>query len=73
MIAAMRAGLGRGPGLIAVPPSGIKTVLHLAGRDDLWDRLGGELVADPRKLIAAGWQPDRDTLGALGRMAAVST
>jgi UDP-glucose 4-epimerase len=73
MIAAMRAGLGRGPGLIAVPPSGIKTLLHFAGRDDLWERLGGELVADPRKLIAAGWQPDRDTLGALGRMAAVST
>jgi UDP-glucose 4-epimerase len=73
MRAAMRAGLGRGPGLIALPPSGIKTLLHFAGRDDLWERLGGELVADPRKLIAAGWQPDRDTLGALGRMAAVST
>ncbi len=38
-------------------------------RDDVWKRLGGDLVVDPGKLIAAGWQPQGDTLGGLAQLA----
>jgi len=30
-------------------------------RPDLWERLSGNLRADPAKLLAAGWQPLHDT------------
>ena len=39
------------------------------GRGDVWERLGGSLVVDSGKLIAAGWHPEADTLGTLARMA----
>jgi len=39
------------------------------GRRDLWNRFGGELVASPIKLMAAGWTPAVDTRAALARLA----
>lgn len=72
IIAAMREGLGRKPGLIPLPQAGLAALLRLAGRGDVWERIAGALVADPGKLIAAGWRPERDTLGGLARMAAAS-
>ncbi len=44
----------------------------VTGRKEVWERLGGSLVVDPGKLMAAGWQPDPDTRTALARMAAAS-
>jgi len=70
VIAALRRGLGRPSRLYPVPPAVFAHALRLIGRDDVWERIGGSLVVDPRKLIAAGWQPDADTLGALARIAA---
>jgi nucleoside-diphosphate-sugar epimerase len=69
IVAALRDGLGRPRRLFSVPPSMFAASLQLVGRGDVWERLGGSLVVDPRKLIAAGWRPDADTLGALARMA----
>lgn len=70
IFAAYRAGLGRRRALFPVPGSIIKAVAGLIGRSDLWTRLFGELVADPAKLVAAGWRPQHDTAAALARMAA---
>jgi hypothetical protein len=41
---------------------------RLIGGADLWARLGGELVVDPGKLMAAGWSPARDTRAALSAL-----
>jgi UDP-glucose 4-epimerase len=72
IVAALRLGTGRRPRLFPVPPAAFKAGLKLIGRADVWERLGGTLVADPGKLIAAGWRPDPDTKAALARMAAAT-
>jgi nucleoside-diphosphate-sugar epimerase len=73
IVTALRRGLGRPPRLYPVPPGVFETPLKMLGRGDVWERLGGSLVVDPGRLIAAGWHPDADTLGALARLAAAST
>jgi len=68
ILTALRRGSGRSPRLFPLPPALFEAALKLAGRGDVWERLGGELVVDPSKLIAAGWHPDPDTLGGLARL-----
>lgn len=70
MLAAMRAGLGRGPGLIAVPPAMLQLAAWLAGRSSAYERLAGGLVASPAALLSAGWRPRVETRAALARLAA---
>jgi len=70
MLAAMRAGLGRGPGLIPVPPSLLALAARLAGRSGAYKRLANGLVASPAALIRAGWRPQVETKAALARLAA---
>lgn len=65
LVGALRTGLGRDPHLVPVPPALLNAVLHLSGRADLWQRIGGELVVDPGKLIEAGWSPTADSCAAL--------
>ena len=70
MIAAMRAGLGRRPGLIPLPPSLLEAALRAAGRAEIYERLAGSLVADPSALRRLGWSPTvatPDGLAALAR------
>jgi UDP-glucose 4-epimerase len=70
MIAAIRTGLGRRPGLIPVPPRLIEMALRTAGREETYQRLAGKLVADPSALLRLGWTPaisSRDALAALAR------
>src|SRR5712672_2285858 len=57
MIAAMRHGLGRRPGLIPVPARLIEMALRTAGREEIYQRLAGKLVADPAALLRLGWTP----------------
>jgi UDP-glucose 4-epimerase len=73
IVTAFRAGHGRSPGLFRVPPRLIETAARLVGGADLWDRLGGELVVDPGKLIAAGWSPAPDTKAALSALVRASS
>jgi nucleoside-diphosphate-sugar epimerase len=71
MIAAMRRGLGRRAGLIPVPPRLIEAALRAAGRDDVYQRLAGSLVADAAALRRLNWMPSvatREGLAALARM-----
>jgi UDP-glucose 4-epimerase len=70
MIAALRAGLDRRPGLIPVPQRLIALALRAAGRGELLERLAGTLVADASALRALGWTPrvaSREGLAALAR------
>ena len=68
IIAAVRQGLGRSPGLLNVPPSLVHMLLRISGRESLWSRLSGDLVVAPDKLIHAGWRPRSDTRAALARI-----
>lgn len=70
MLAAMRTGLGRGPGLIPIPSALLALAARLAGRSAAYERLANGLVASPAALIKAGWQPPAETKTALARLAA---
>jgi len=69
IVTALRAGAGRSAALLPVPSPLLALAMKAAGRDDEWQRLGGTLVADPGKLLGAGWQPAIDTRGGLREMA----
>jgi UDP-glucose 4-epimerase len=72
IIAHLRRGAGRAPGLVPVPPRILGGALKLAGRGDMWERLSGNLVASTARLQALGYAPPlapADALAALGREA----
>jgi UDP-glucose 4-epimerase len=68
IVGALRAGLGRRPGLIPVPAALMAMPLKATGRAHLWERIGGELVADPSALLTAGWRPPVETRSGLAAM-----
>jgi nucleoside-diphosphate-sugar epimerase len=57
MLAAMRRGLGRRPGLLPMPPRLLEAALRIAGRPEDYQRLAGSLVADSAALRGLGWTP----------------
>jgi nucleoside-diphosphate-sugar epimerase len=67
MIAAMRQGLGRRPGLFYVPQPVLKGALRAAGRAPL-EPLFGSLVADPSALVRLDWTPPVDTAAGLAAL-----
>src|SRR5262249_57402523 len=69
MIAALRRGLNRAPGLIPVPPPLLKMALRATGRTEIYQRLAGSLVADPAALLRLGWTPPVATADALAALA----
>lgn len=72
IIAALREGQGRPPGLIPVPASWLGFAARLAGKHDAFVKLSGSLVAAPNALLRAGWRPQVATPAALARLAASS-
>ncbi len=70
IVTAIRAGLGRGPGLVAVPADWLALAARLAGKADAFAKLSGGLVAPPEGLLRAGWRPPAATAEALARLAA---
>jgi UDP-glucose 4-epimerase len=68
MIAALRGGLGRRPNLFPLPPALLEIVLRAAGREEIFQRLSGSLVADPAALMNLGWVPTRTTPDGLARL-----
>lgn len=70
MIAAMRAGMGRRPGLLPIPASWLATLARLAGKSEAFAKLSGGLRAPPEALLAAGWRPRLATRQALAQLAA---
>lgn len=69
MIAALRGGLGRRPGLIPIPLSLLGTALRVTGRSETYQRLAGSLVADPSAISRLGWAPTVTTPEGLAALA----
>ena len=65
MIAALRRGLGRRPGLFSVPAALLEGACRMTGRGDLYDRVAGPLVADASALRSLGWSPSVAALAGL--------
>ena len=72
MLAAMRSGLGRSPGLLPVPEGWLHRLARLAGREETFLKLAGSLVARPERLLSAGWRPQAETKTALAQLAAAN-
>jgi nucleoside-diphosphate-sugar epimerase len=69
IVAAVRAGLNRSPRLLPVPPALLAMACRASGRAHLWDRIGGDCIVDPAKLLAVGWRPATDTRAGLAATA----
>ena len=65
MIAAMRHGLGRRPNVFPFPATLLELLLCTTGREDIYERLSGSLVADPSALMSIGWTPPLATVAGL--------
>lgn len=57
LVAAMREGLGRAPHLMRVPQGAVRRILKSVGREADWERVSGEFVVSPAKLMGMGWRP----------------
>jgi hypothetical protein len=68
MIAAMRHGLGRRPNVFPLSAALLQLLLRAAGREEIYQRLSGSLVADPSALISLGWAPPLATPVGLARL-----
>jgi nucleoside-diphosphate-sugar epimerase len=68
MLAAMRRGLDRRPGLVPVPPSMLEAMLRAAGQADVYERMAKPLIAEPSALLRLGWAPPVATSAALERL-----
>ncbi len=68
LIATIRQAQGRWPLILPLPTHYVETALRMLRRDATWERLGGNLRADPGKLIAAGWRPAHDTRAGLAAL-----
>jgi UDP-glucose 4-epimerase len=72
IVAAFRAGLKRRPGLLPVPNGLIALAARAAGREQLVERIAGDLVASADALTRFGWRPAAETREALARLAGSS-
>ena len=67
IVAAMRAGLGRRPGVLHVPSAPARLAATLVGGGPAWTRLTGDLVVSTAALEATGWQPRETAAEGLAR------
>ena len=68
MIAALRSGLARRPNVFPFPPAVLEVALRAARREEIYQRLSGPLIADPRALMSLGWTPQLATHDALAML-----
>lgn len=73
MIAAMRRGLGRRPGLFPVPAPLLKSALHTMGHAEAYRILSGPQVADSSALRQLDWAPVTDSSAALAALIQAET
>jgi UDP-glucose 4-epimerase len=68
LVAAMREGLGRPPHLVRVPEGAVRRILKSFGKEADWERVSGEFVISPAKLMGIGWRPTVATHEGIVRM-----
>jgi len=74
VLAAVRRGLSRTPGLVPFPPRILDRTLRLAGREAMAEGLLGDLLLDARPFEEAfSWRPARATLEAMERTLALDS
>jgi nucleoside-diphosphate-sugar epimerase len=69
MVAALREGLGRGPGLVPMPTPLLGLAARLARREDALARVSGSLVARADALAGLGWTPPMTSAAGLSALA----
>lgn len=57
IVASYRVKAGRSPGVFYVPAFVLQLPFKITGRSGMWERLNGQLIADPAKLQSIGWRP----------------
>lgn len=73
MVAAIRAGLGRAPRLLPVPPALLRGLLHMAGKGAMGEQLLGDMAVDASAFARDfAWTPEADTHAGLSAMAAAA-
>jgi nucleoside-diphosphate-sugar epimerase len=70
MMTAMRAGIGRRPGLLPVAAPILSMALRAAGRPEWYQRLTGSLMVDASALRRLGWTPRVPTPAGLAALMA---
>ncbi|HZP09032.1 NAD-dependent epimerase/dehydratase family protein [Methyloceanibacter sp.] len=76
LVGAMREGLGRPPLLVGVPQGAVKRLMRSFGKEAEWERISGNFVIDPSKLMGIGWRPSvstHDGIVAMMRAESVTT
>ncbi|MGV1015584.1 MAG: NAD-dependent epimerase/dehydratase family protein, partial [Methyloceanibacter sp.] len=68
LVTAMRGGLGRPPHLVRVPQGAVRRILKSFGKEADWERVSGEFVVSPAKLMGIGWRPAIATRDGIVRM-----
>lgn len=68
IIVAMREGLGRRPNVFPLPEALLRWTLQASGRDEIYQRVSGSLVADPTALMRLGWSPPLATRAGLAAL-----
>ncbi len=68
MIAAMRQGMARRPSVFPFPVPLLESLLRAAGKEEIYQRLSGALVADPSALMGLGWAPQLATPVGLAKL-----
>jgi len=58
IVAGYRAEAGRPPGIFYFPPAPMHLIFKATGRIEMWERLNGQLIVSPAKLMSIGWQPE---------------
>jgi UDP-glucose 4-epimerase len=61
IVAALREGMGRPPGLFTVPEGIFRSLCTLTGRSEAWARLAGSLEVDAAALRRSGFAPELQT------------
>lgn len=69
MVAALRHGLGRAPGLLPVPAALLRAGCAVTGRTEAFRRFAEPLVVDASALATLGWTPTVTTPERLARLA----
>ena len=64
----LRRGLGRRPNVFPFPTTLLGVLLRASGREEIYRRLSGSLVADPEALLGLGWAPPLATPDGLVRL-----
>ncbi len=70
ILAAMRRGLGRNPGLFSFSPWILNLAARMTGQGNRWKTLNGDLVASSDKLQSTGWEAVTSSLSKIQNLAA---